>query len=73
MLEKIFESPDLNGVSDRRVIFSMFEIRRDKIKDLLTLGPYELTSVGEYGPKVIWLSLDAQVKFSNDSKSLQTS
>jgi hypothetical protein len=52
-LETIFEMAETAKEEKvYHVVLSMFEIRKDRIKDLLTLGDYELRQVGEFGPKV---------------------
>jgi hypothetical protein len=52
-LETIFEMAETAKEEKLyHVVLSMFEIRKDRIKDLLTLGDYELRQVGEFGPKV---------------------
>lgn len=36
-----------------KVSFSLIEIRRNHIHDLITLSPYQINDVGEDGPKVV--------------------
>lgn len=52
-LERIFDiREEKRDQVDYHIILSMFEIHVDRIKDLLTLGPYDLQRVGEFGPMV---------------------
>lgn len=51
-IEDIFSRMDSKNKGDFHIILSMFQVRKDKMKDLITLNANELTRVGNFGPKV---------------------
>ncbi|ODM89895.1 Kinesin-like protein KLP1 [Orchesella cincta] len=55
-LEKLFEIKDRKKEeTDFKFGIGIIEVRREKIRDLLTLGPYEINDVGDRGPKGMYI------------------
>lgn len=67
-VEELFGLIKNKTKGEYHVILSMFEIRREKIRDLLTLSPNELNRVGDFGPKVSALIFGKKMLFIIDSR-----
>ncbi|CAL8128127.1 unnamed protein product [Orchesella dallaii] len=55
-LEKMFEIKDRKKEeTEFKFGMGIIEVRRERIRDLLTLGPYEINDVGDRGPKGMYI------------------